>query len=107
MPTECCDDDELRGKMVKPCKCRNICTFIHARLNAILNRSSGSLEALSCLCCTAVPPADIAKAIIQNGIKEVVYMSDKYADGANTITSKERMFDMVGIKYRIYEKTEN
>ena len=31
-------------------------------------------------------------------------MSDKYADEANTIASK-KMFDMVGIKYRIYEKT--
>ena len=33
-----------------------------------------------------------------------MYMSDKYADEANTIASK-KMFDMVGIKYRIYEKT--
>ena len=32
-------------------------------------------------------------------------MSDKYADEANTIASK-KMFDMVGIKYRIYRKNE-
>ena len=75
----------------------------HAELNAILNRSSGSLEGAK-LYVTLFPCNECAKAIIQSGIKEVVYMSDKYADEANTIASK-KMFDMVGIKYRIYEKT--
>ena len=75
----------------------------HAELNAILNRSSGSLEGAK-LYVTLFPCNECAKAIIQSGIREVVYMSDKYADEANTIASK-KMFDMVGIKYRIYEKT--
>lgn len=75
----------------------------HAELNAILNRSSGSLEGAK-LYVTLFPCNECAKAIIQSGIREVVYMSDKYADSSNTIASK-KMFDMVGVKYRRYEPT--
>mgnify|MGYP001180672045 FL=1 len=103
MPTGCCDDDmpwERNGENPVNTKYMYVC---HAELNAILNRSSGSLEGAK-LYVTLFPCNECAKAIIQSGIKEVVYMSDKYADEANTIASK-KMFDMVGIKYRIYEKT--
>ena len=97
------DDDmpwERNGENPVNTKYMYVC---HAELNAILNRSSGSLEGAK-LYVTLFPCNECAKAIIQSGIKEVVYMSDKYADEANTIASK-KMFDMVGIKYRIYEKT--
>ena len=102
MPTGCNDDDmpwEREGDFLNT-KYPFVC---HAELNAILNRSAGSLQGCS-LYVTLFPCNECAKAIIQSGIKEVVYMSDKYADEANTIASK-KMFDMVGIKYRIYEKT--
>ena len=75
---------------------------VHAELNAILN-STGQLKGCR-IYVSLFPCHECVKAIIQSGIKEVVYMSDKYADEANTIASK-KMFDMVGIKYRIYEKT--
>ncbi len=45
---------------------------------------------------------ECTKAIIQAGITEVIYYSDKYATHS-TITAK-RMLDMVGITYRQYQK---
>lgn len=103
MPTGCCDDDmpwEREAESPVDTKYMYVC---HAELNAILNRSSGSLDGAK-LYVTLFPCNECAKAIIQSGIKEIVYMSDKYSDSANTIASK-RMFDMVGIKYRQYQTT--
>ena len=62
----------------------------HSELNAILNYSGGSLAG--------------AKAIIQSGIREVIYDCDKYADTAGVIASK-RMMDSAGVKYRQYHRT--
>ena len=102
MPTGC-NDDEMpwarEGDAINT-KYMYVC---HAELNAILNRGDVSL-ANSILYVTLFPCNECAKAIIQSGIKEIVYMSDKYANQANTIVSK-RLFDMVGIKYRQYEST--
>ena len=39
-----------------------------------------------------------AKAIIQSGVKEVYYLSDKYADSMATLASK-RMMDSAGVTY--------
>ena len=72
----------------------------HAELNAILNYSGGSLEN-SRIYVTEFPCNECAKAIIQTGIREVIYLSDKYMDSSATIASK-KMMDMVGIKYRRY-----
>ena len=102
MPTGCDDDNmpwEREGDPVNT-KYMYVC---HAELNAILNRGDVSL-ANSILYVTLFPCNECAKAIIQSGINEIVYMSDKYANQANTIVSK-RLFDMVGIKYRQYEPT--
>ena len=41
---------------------------------------------------------ECAKAIIQSGVKEVYYLSDKYADSMATLASK-RMLDAAGVKY--------
>ena len=43
------------------------------------------------------PCNECAKAIIQSGIKEVVYLSDKYADTMGTKASK-RMLNAAGVK---------
>ena len=45
------------------------------------------------------PCCECAKRIIQSGIKEVIYLSDKYKDTEATIASK-RMLDICGVKYR-------
>ena len=74
----------------------------HAELNAILNyRGTGNLKGAR-VYVTLFPCNECAKAIIQSGISEIIYMSDKYADSESTIASK-KMFDMTGIKYRRYE----
>ena len=49
------------------------------------------------------PCNECAKRIIQSGIKEVVYLSDKYKDTDSTKASK-LMFDTCGVKYRQMEK---
>ena len=72
-------------------------------LNAILNYSGGSLQGAKLYVCL-FPCNECAKAIIQSGIKEVIYDSDKYADTPATIASK-KMMDAAGVKYRQYERT--
>ena len=75
----------------------------HSELNAILNYRGGSLEG-SKLYVSLFPCNECAKAIIQCGIKEVIYDSDKYADTPATIASK-RMMEAAGVKYRQYQHT--
>lgn len=75
----------------------------HAELNAILNSPSPSLKG-SRIYSTLFPCNECAKAIIQSGIAEIIYMSDKYADSDSDNAAK-KMFDMVGIKYRKYAPT--
>ena len=72
----------------------------HAELNAILNYrgSKKDLENAK-LYVDLFPCNECAKIIIQSGIKEVVYLSDKYADLENTIASK-RLLDSCGVKYK-------
>ncbi len=103
MPIGCSDDEmpwERESENPVDTKYMYVC---HAELNAILNRSSGSLEGAK-LYVTLFPCNECAKAIIQSGIREIVYMSDKYSDSASAIAAK-KMFDMVGIKHRRYEAT--
>ncbi len=72
----------------------------HSELNAILNYRGGSLED-AILYVTLFPCNECAKAIIQCGIRKVVYDSDKYADSDMTIASK-KMFDAAGVVYERY-----
>ena len=102
MPTGCNDDDmpwEREGDFLNT-KYPFVC---HAELNAILNRSAGSLQGCS-LYVTLFPCNECAKAIIQSGIKELIYLSDKYHDTHASIASR-RMFNMTGVKYRAYQPT--
>jgi len=70
---------------------------VHAELNAILN-AIGNLK--GCSIYTALFPCnECCKAIIQSGITEVVYLSDKYADTDSVIAGK-RMLDAAKTKYR-------
>lgn len=77
----------------------------HAELNAILNSPAPSLKGAK-LYSTLFPCNECAKAIIQSGIKEIIFMSDKYSDSDSDLAAK-KMFDMVGVKYRKYEPTGN
>lgn len=94
-----CDDDvfpwERAGDGELDTKYPYVC---HAELNAILNNAGGSLT--GCKMYVALFPCnECAKAVIQCGIKEVLYLSDKYADTPAVIASK-RMFDAAGVAYR-------
>ena len=75
----------------------------HSELNAILNYRGGSLVGAK-LYVSLFPCNECAKAIIQAGIKEVVYDSDKYSSSAATKASK-KMFDAAGVKYYPYSRS--
>ena len=70
---------------------------VHAELNAILNANGRNLQG-SRIYVALFPCNECAKAIIQSGIKEVVYLSDKYATTPSTLASK-RMLNAAGVKY--------
>ena len=70
---------------------------VHAELNAILNANGRDLRG-SRIYVALFPCNECAKAIIQSGVKEVLYLSDKYADSMATLASK-RMLDAAGVKY--------
>lgn len=102
MPTGCRDDDmpwERKGSFLET-KYPFVC---HAELNAILNRSAGSLQGCT-LYVTLFPCNECAKAIIQSGIREIVYYDNKYAESDATEASR-RMFRMTGVVCRAYVHT--
>lgn len=70
---------------------------VHAELNAILNSRTPVNDCT--IYVSLFPCNECAKAIIQSGIKEVVYESDKYANEPSTLASK-RMLKAANIKLR-------
>ena len=103
MPTGCNDDDmpwEREGAFLET-KYPFVC---HAELNAILNRSAGSLKNAR-IYVSLFPCNECAKAIIQTGIKEVVYREDKYAD-TDGVKASKMMFSLAGVTLRQYIPTE-
>lgn len=70
---------------------------VHAELNAILN-STASLD--NCRIYVSLFPCnECAKAIVQSGIKEIIYEDDKYKGTAMDIASK-RILHAAGVTYR-------
>lgn len=74
---------------------------VHAEPNAILN-STVSLKNAT-LYVTLFPCNECVKLIIQSGIKEIVYMEEKYSGTESDIAAK-RMLDAAQIKIRKIEK---
>ena len=72
----------------------------HSELNAILNSRTPVRDCK--LYVTLFPCNECAKAIIQSGIKELVYLSDKY-DGTPSNIASKKMLDKCGIKYTQYK----
>lgn len=71
----------------------------HAEMNAILNYRGSRKELENAkLYVDLFPCNECAKLIIQSGIKEVIYLSDKYKDDEKFIASK-RLFDACGVRY--------
>ena len=94
MPKGCSDDEFPWGREGAETKYPFV---VHAELNAILNANGRDLRG-SKLYVALFPCNECAKAIIQSGVKEVYYLSDKYASTPSTVASK-RMMDAAGVKY--------
>ena len=93
-----CEDDEFPWERDGDANETKYPFVTHAELNAILNYRGGSLEGAK-IYVALFPCNECAKAIIQSGMKEVIYMQDKYA-GSDTTKASKKMFDMAGVKYR-------
>jgi dCMP deaminase len=97
MPKGCSDDEfpwERSGDDENETKYPFV---VHAELNAILNANGRDLRG-SRLYVALFPCNECAKAIIQSGIKEVIYLSDKYA-GTPSNTASKRMLRAAGVNY--------
>ena len=100
MPTGCNDDEMPWEREGNPLDTKYL-YVCHAELNAILNYGGGSLRGAR-VYTTLFPCNECTKAIIQAGIKEVIYLSDKYAD-SDSVKASKRMFDLTKVKYRANE----
>jgi len=73
----------------------------HSELNAILNYRGGSLEGAK-MYVSLFPCNECAKAIIQAGIKVVVFEENKY-DGTPSVEASKKMFNAAGVRYYKYQ----
>lgn len=96
-----CDDDELTWEKGEDLNNKYL-YVCHAEFNAILNtRNSASLEGCK-VYVTLFPCNECAKAIIQVGIKKVIYLSDKYKDQVSTRASK-KLLQLAGVELEEYK----
>ena len=103
MPKGCSDDEfpwDRKGENAAATKYPYV---VHAELNAILNASGRDLRG-SRIYVALFPCNECAKAIIQCGIKEVIYLSDKYHDTMLNLVSK-RMLSAAGVKFTQMQPT--
>jgi len=70
---------------------------VHAEANAILNSTKDLHNAR--IYVDLFPCNECTKLIIQSGIKEIVYMSDKYRD-SDSVKASKKMLDLAGVKTR-------
>ncbi|MDO5732678.1 MAG: dCMP deaminase family protein [Eubacteriales bacterium] len=73
----------------------------HAELNAILNNPGKDFFGCS-IYVALFPCNECAKAIIQSGIREVIYISDKYHD-SDSCRASRRMLEAAGVQWRKLE----
>ena len=100
MPRHCDDTkltwekgEDLNNKYLYVC---------HAEFNAILNTRDGSHLNGCKIYVTLFPCNECAKAIVQTGIKKVIYLSDKYQDQLSTRASK-KLFQVAGVEIEQYK----
>lgn len=102
-PSGCNDDDlpwEREAASPLDTKYMYVC---HAEMNAILNRLTSDTR--GCRIYVGLFPCnECAKLIIQSGINEVVYMSDKYHDQPAFVASR-RLLDCAGVRFRQHTTT--
>lgn len=98
-----CSDDEFPWSRDGDTLDTKYAFVTHSELNAILNYRGGNLVGAK-LYVSLFPCNECAKAIIQSGIRTVIYDSDKYHDTPGNIASR-RMFDAAGVRYYQYQRT--
>ena len=94
MPKGCSDDEFPWNREGEETKYPYV---VHAELNAILNSNGRDLRG-SRIYVALFPCNECAKAIIQSGIKEVIYLSDKYTGTMGNMASK-RMLMAAGVNF--------
>ena len=102
MPIGCDDNDmpwDREAENQNDTKYPFVC---HAELNAILNSPTVIRGKNARIYVALFPCNECAKAIIQSGIKEVVYASDKYAN-TDGVKASKIMLEKSGVKYREYK----
>ena len=99
-----CDDDDFPWARTAETANETKYPFVtHAELNAILNYRGGSLEGAK-IYVALFPCNECAKAIIQSGIRRIVYDSDKYETTPAVVASK-KMLNAAGVVLQRYEHT--
>jgi dCMP deaminase len=94
-----CSDDQLpwaREGAYLETKYPYVC---HAEMNAITNSSNKPELENASMYVSLFPCNECAKLIVQVGIKEVVYLSDKYHD-TDIMVASRKILDMAGVRYR-------
>ncbi len=93
-----CDDDQLPwGKTSEDSNETKYPYVVHAEANAILN-STKDLHG-SRIYVALFPCNECTKLIIQSGVKEIIYLSDKYKE-TDSVKASKKMFDLAKVTYR-------
>ena len=75
----------------------------HSELNAILNYRGGSLEGAK-MYVSLFPCNECAKAIIQSGIRKIIFDSEKYS-GTDPDIAAKKMFQAAGVVCEKYDSS--
>jgi dCMP deaminase len=102
-PAGCSDDDLPWARQAADPLDTKYMYVCHAEMNAILNRISADIKECR-IYVVLFPCNECAKLIIQSGIREVIYISDKYHDQPSFVASR-RLFDCAGIRCRQHKTT--
>lgn len=94
-----CDDDKLPWSREGGFCETKYAFVVHAEENAVYNANKSVKNCK--IYCTLFPCNECAKTLIQCGIKEIIYDSDKYHD-TDICKASRRLLDGSGIKYRQY-----
>ncbi len=98
-PRGCNDDNLPWGKEGDFCD-QKYAYVVHSEANAILNANTDTNGAK--LYATLFPCGECVKILIQKGIKEIIFDSDKYHDVPLWVSGR-KMLDLAGVKYRHYQ----
>ncbi|HII17644.1 TPA: dCMP deaminase family protein [Candidatus Woesearchaeota archaeon] len=99
-PTGCSDDLLPWEKEAESPNDTKYPYVVHAEANAILNATK-DLEGAR-IYVALFPCNECTKLIIQSGIKEIVYLSDKYRD-TDSVKASKKLLGMAHVTYRRFE----